>query len=405
MNFIHIEPFAGISGDMFLGALLDLGADLSILKAQLDSLHTSPLLNYELASEKRTKAGIRATKFLLKKTAENVPDESPRNLGAIREMIVGSGLSDWVKRASVDAFSRLAQVEGKVHGQSAEEVHFHEIGAVDSIVDTVGSFIALEQFLPATFSSSPVNVGRGVFECAHGLYPVPGPATQELLKGIPSYSNQLSGELTTPTGALLLTALGASFGPRPPMKILATGYGSGSRDLSNAPNVLRITLGEQCSVGEDLSDSGTEVAVIEASIDDMNPQIYSYFQKRALDQGALDVYFTAIQMKKNRPAVKLTVMCDPVDVDAMARLIFAETTTIGIRYSHAYRKTLQRRHVSVDTQFGRVRVKVSLLDGRVVNFVPEYEDCWRLASDKKVALKLVQAGATQAYLQQERESE
>jgi len=312
-------------------------------------------------------------------------------------MIESSGLSSWVQEKSIEAFLKLAEAEAKIHGQDLEKVHFHEIGAVDSIVDIVGSMIALESFMPARIVSTPVNVGQGTLECQHGTYPVPGPAAQELLRNIPVFSNDVTGELTTPTGAALLATLADSFSPRPAMKILATGYGAGQRQTPNNANVLRISFGE--AGAEAMASPEVQVAVIEATIDDMNPQVYGYFQEKALAAGALDLYSTPIQMKKNRPALKITCVCAVSDIDRMTELIFRETTTIGIRYTIAQRKTLQREFLRVQTAFGAVTMKVSMLNGRPVNFVPEFEDCRRLALEKGVPLKEIQAAATQAYLQ------
>jgi pyridinium-3,5-bisthiocarboxylic acid mononucleotide nickel chelatase len=399
MRIVYFEPFSGISGDMVLGALLDLGLELETLQHQLNAL---PLRDYGLSSRRCSKAGIRAIKFDVndRTGAEEVAaaHHSHTSYREIRNMIQSSPLSAWVKGKSLEAFRRLAEAEAKIHDRDPEEVQFHEVGAVDSIVDIVGCMIGLERFLPATFLSAPVNVGQGTLRCQHGIYPAPGPATEELLKGIPTYSDAISGELTTPTGATLLATLVERFGPRPLMRIEGAGYGAGSRDLAGVANVLRITIGEEIRFDQPAS-AREQVAVIEATIDDMNPQIYGYFQERAFEQGALDVYATPVQMKKNRPAMELTVVCTPESVERLSRLIFAETTTIGIRYTIAERKTLQRQFAEVQTEYGPVTIKVSSLDGRRMNFVPEYEDCRRLAVENDVALKEVQAAAVRAYLQ------
>jgi len=257
--------------------------------------------------------------------------------------------------------------------------------------------IAMEAFLPIRIVSSAVNVGQGTLECQHGTYPVPGPAAQELLRDVPVFSNNVTGELTTPTGATLLVTLVEEFGARPPMKIITSGYGAGTRQTPGNANVLRISLGEPQT--EAAVSPEEQVAVIDATIDDMSPQIYGYFQEKALEAGALDVYSTPVQMKKNRPAQKITCVCAPEDVDRLAELIFRETTTIGVRYTVARRKTLQREFLQVQTPYGAVTMKLSLLDGRTVNFVPEFEDCRALAAQKQVALKEIQAAAVHAYLQ------
>jgi len=387
-KIIYLELFSGISGDMMVGALLDLGFNFEELKEKLNLL---PLKGYRLSFEKCSRSGIQATKF----NVQVDHSHHHRTFADIRQMIESSGLSAWVKEKSIEAFRRLAEAEGKVHGQPADQVHFHEVGAVDSIVDIVGTMIALESFIPARIISSAINVGQGTLECQHGIYPVPGPAAQELLKGIPVFSNAVTGELTTPTGATLVRTLAELFGKRPEMKILASGYGAGTRQTPGNANVLRISLGEA------IAGAGPEeqVSVIDATIDDMSAQVYGYFQEKALASGALDVYSTPIQMKKNRPALKITCICAVADLNRLASLIFRETTTIGIRYVVAQRKTLQREFVQVETDFGTVAMKISLLNGDPVNFVPEFEDCRQLAVKTGAALKEVQAAAIHAYLQ------
>jgi pyridinium-3,5-bisthiocarboxylic acid mononucleotide nickel chelatase len=387
---LFLEPFSGISGDMMIGALIDLGFNFAELQEKLSFL---PLKEYQLSCQKCVRSGIQATKF----DVQAGHSHHHRSYGDIRGMIESSGLPCWVQEKSIEAFRRLAEAEGKIHGQLPEKVHFHEVGAVDSIIDIVGTMIALEAFLPARILSSSVNVGQGTLECQHGIYPVPAPATQELLKDVPVFSNAVTGELTTPTGATLLATLVEAFGARPPMEIARTGYGAGTRQTPGNANVLRISLGD---VREEATVSSEEqVAVIDATIDDMSPQVYGYFQEKALEAGALDVYSTAIQMKKNRPAQKITCVCAVSDVARLAELIFCETTTIGIRYTIAQRKTLQREFLKVQTSYGDVSMKISLLDGRPVNFIPEFEDCRRLAEKSRVALKEIQAAAVHAYLQ------
>ncbi len=389
-KIIFIEPFSGISGDMMVGALLDLGFDFGNLR---DKLKLLSLQEYHISSQRCVRSGIQATKF----DVEVGHTHHHRGFNDIREMIESSGLSPWVREKSIETFRKLAEAEGKVHGQPPEKVHFHEVGAVDSIVDIVGSMVAMEAFLPAGFFSSPVNVGQGTLECQHGIYPVPAPATQELLKNIPVFTNAVTGELTTPTGAALLATLTENFGTRPPMKIIASGYGAGTRQTPGNANVLRISLCE--AVSETSVSAEEQVAVIDATIDDMSPQIYGFFQEKALRAGALDVYSIPIQMKKNRPGIMLTCICAVDDVNRLTELMFQETTTIGIRYTIARRKTLRRHFQQVQTDFGIVNMKVSLLGDRPVNFVPEFEDCRRLALEKGIALKEVQAAAISAYLQ------
>jgi pyridinium-3,5-bisthiocarboxylic acid mononucleotide nickel chelatase len=388
-RILFIEPFSGISGDMMIGALIDLGFNFAELQ---DKLGLLPLKEYQVSFQKSVRSGIQATKF----DVHAGHSHHHRSFGDIRGMIESSGLSPWVQTKSIEAFRRLAEAEGKIHGLLPEMVHFHEVGAVDSIIDIVGTMIAMESFLPVRIISSPVNVGQGTLECQHGTYPVPAPATQELLSNMPVFSNSVTGELTTPTGAALLATLVEAFGIRPSMKITGTGYGAGTRQTPGNANVLRISLGE--AQEETTAVPEEKVAVMDATIDDMSPQIYGYFQEKALDAGALDVYATPIQMKKNRPAQKITCVCAVSDVDRLAELIFCETTTIGIRYSIAQRKTLKREFLKVQTSYGEVSMKISLLNGRRVNFIPEFEDCRRLAEKNRVALKEIQAAAVHEYL-------
>ena len=389
---------------MTIGALLDLGGDVNLLQERLASLSVR---GYRLSARKELRAGIQATKF------DVVPDEAAdlpgqhgashdghhhhhRSFSEIRRMIESSSLSAWVKEKSLGAFSRLARAEGTVHNQPAEEVHFHEVGALDSIIDIVGCMVLMEELVPVRIVCSPVNVGRGTLKCRHGIYPVPGPAVEHLLRGVPTFSNEVEGELTTPTGAALLAVLAESYGPRPLMSTLRAGYGAGTRDIRGSANVLRLTLAEGSSAGASVEVG--EVTVIEAAIDDMSPQVWGYFQERAFSAGALDVYAVPALMKKNRPGLVLTLVCEPERFDEMTRLVFAETTTIGFRYTVARRRTLDREIVQVRTEYGPVRIKVASLGGRRVNFVPEYEDCRQLAAEKGVPLKDVTSAASRAFL-------
>ncbi len=399
-RILYLDPFSGISGDMMIGALLDLGVPLEKLIRKLKLL---PLTGYSLEVKRCLRAGISASKFdvHLDQPAEHAHNHrhgahEHRNYHEIRSMIESSELSEWVKEKSVTAFRRLAEAEGKIHGQAPEAVHFHEVGAIDSIVDIVGTMAAIEELLPLRILSGPINLGHGTLQCQHGIYPVPGPATEELLVGLPTFANAVGGELTTPTGATLLATLVEHFGLRPPMRIMSSGYGAGSRETPGSANVLRATLGES-SLDTNAESPEREVAVVETTIDDMNPQLFGYLQEKALEAGALDVYFTPIQMKKNRPAIKLTVVCAGESLAALSRLIFKETTTIGLRYTFAHRKTLEREFRHVMTEFGGITIKVSRLDGECVNFVPEYEDCRRLAAEKGIPLKEVMAAGSRVY--------
>jgi len=406
-KIIFIEPFAGISGDMFLGAFLDLGLSLKTLENRLGLL---PLTGCRLAARRVAKSGISATQFeVLSEThdheahpghAHHDHAHHERTFREIRRMIGESSLSPWVKEKATAAFAKLAAAEGRIHDRDPEEVHFHEIGALDSIVDIVGAMIAVEEYLPATIVCAPVNVGQGTLECRHGVYPAPAPAALELLRGIPIYSDALRGELTTPTGAALLATLVDRFAERPLMKVRAVGYGAGTRDLPHAANVLRVTVGEAPPPAE--ARTGEAVTVIEAAVDDMNPQLCGHLFDRLLAAGALDVYLTPVQMKKNRPGVELTVLCASEKAHDLCRLILAETTTLGIRYRPERRWTLERHFETVATPFGQVRIKIGLLDGERVNFAPEYEDCRRLAAESGRPLKEIMSAAAAAFLARER---
>jgi pyridinium-3,5-bisthiocarboxylic acid mononucleotide nickel chelatase len=399
-RILFVEPFSGISGDMLVAALLDLGLELPRLEEKLRLL---PLEGYRLSVSKCSRAGIQALKFDVHTHGHGDHDPTHRHhhhhrsFADIRALIEGSELSEWAKLKSVAAFRRLAEAEGKIHGLPPDEVHFHEVGALDSIVDMVGAVVAIEELMPVRVLSTKINVGQGTVQCQHGLYPAPGPATIELLKNIPIYATGDTGELTTPTGAALLVTLAEDFGRRPFMKVERVGYGAGSKDLPGAANVLRLTLGKECQEGSDEPGDG-EVAVIEATLDDMSPQLYGYFQERALGAGALDVFAIPAQMKKNRPGILLSVVCVPDDVDAMAALIFAETTTIGLRYRLARRKTLHREFLQVKTEYGEVTVKVSSAEGQRLHFAPEYESCRRLAQETGAPLKAIMAAAAHAFL-------
>ncbi len=378
---------------MLLGALLDLGLDLTRLEEKLRLL---PLSGYHLSVASCSRAGIQAAKFDVSCEENHGHGHHHRSFRDIRGMIEASGLSGWARQKSIEAFRRLAEAEGKVHNRPPETVHFHEVGAVDSIIDIVGTVVAIEELMPVRVISAEINVGQGTLDCRHGKYPAPGPATVELLKGVPIYATANSGELTTPTGAALLATLAETFGSRPMMKVDRVGYGAGSRDIPEAANVLRVTLGEEVA-RHCWTEPDGKVAVIEATVDDMNPQIYGYFQEKALGAGALDVFAIPAQMKKNRPGMLLSVVCDPSQIDAMAALMFSETTTIGIRYALADRKTLARKFLEVETEYGKVIIKVSSWSGRNMNFAPEYECCRRLAQERGVPLKDVMAAASRAF--------
>jgi uncharacterized protein (TIGR00299 family) protein len=393
MRQAYLDCSSGISGDMFLAALLDAGLDAHQLLEELKKLS---LGFYKLKRTRALRGGIVGTRWEI----EVGPDQPHRKLGDIEELIGRAALSDGVKEKSLKIFRRLAEVEGRLHNKPAEEIHFHEVGAVDAIIDIVGACVGLEALEVSELVCSPLNVGGGRVEAAHGSLPVPAPATAELLKDIPIYSSGVEGELVTPTGAAIVSTLAASYGPFPSFKIERIGYGAGAKEFPKHPNVARIFIGQALEpVKAQAGLPGEElVTVLEANLDDMNPQLYGYFVERALAAGALDVTCTSVQMKKNRPGFLLTLLCPPEAADALAQLVFEQTTTIGLRMYEARRKVLERETVEVETPYGTVHVKVAKREGKVLNAAPEYEDCQRLATDKSVPLKQVMLAAQMAYM-------
>ena len=377
----YLDAFSGISGDMLVGALADAGADQAALIDALSSLETGAVLSFE----KVKRCGIGATKFHVA-IAET---HAHRHLTQILQLIERASLPGRAKQNAAAVFQRLGEAEAAVHQMPIERVHFHEVGAADSIADIVGACVAFELLGVTAIVSSPLNVGSGTAQTAHGTLPVPAPATAALLAGKPVYSEGPAMELTTPTGAALAATLARGFGVLPPMKIARTGYGAGSRDFPGRANVLRVILGEETGATE-----ATTIAVLEANIDDLSPQILAYAMERLLEEGALDVTLQPIAMKKNRPGTLLRVLARPEDREAMAQTIFAETSTLGLRIYMAERRVQARRWLEVETPHGKVRMKVSGGGG----YAPEYEDCRRIAQESGVALKDVIAQANFAYL-------
>ncbi len=413
---LYLDCFAGLSGDMFLGALLDCGLDFELLKSELAKLNVP---GYELSLTRVDRSGIAAAKFdvhLLATPgeAESLPHththphehthahaggavehSHQRALSDIKRLLAASGLSTTVKARATQIFQRLGEAEAKIHNIPLEAVHFHEVGALDSIVDIVGVCIGLEALQIERVIASPLHVGSGTFKCAHGTYPVPGPAATELLQGVPIYSTDIVGELVTPTGAALVAELAESFGALPLLKIERTGYGAGTREYPKFPNVLRALIGELLS---DAHNTPNAITVIEANLDDLSPQVLGHVMEQALAAGALDLFYTPVQMKKNRPGVLLTLLCQPADRARMCELIFRETTTLGVRYREEQREILQREFVTVATPYGSIRIKLAkATDGRVLNAAPEYEDCRAAAAAQLVALREVQTAALRAY--------
>ena len=418
---LYFDCFSGISGDMILGAFLDAGLPLDELKRALGSLSVSGL---EVGAARVLRAGVCATKFVAadragdhghahdradahahdhahdhrREPSQRPADRAPahhhrhRTLAEINALIEQSGLSAAGRDRAKTLFQRLGEAEAAVHQMPLEQVHLHEVGALDSIIDIVGAVFALEWVGADRIVCSPLNVGGGTVHSAHGVLPVPAPATVRLLGDTPIYSGMVQNELVTPTGALIATAYASSFGPMPAMSVERVGYGAGDRDHAGTPNLLRVLIGRAA----DQPEAG-RVVVIECEIDDMNPQLFGVVMERLYAAGALEVFYTAVQMKKNRPGTLLTVIAPPDRRLALSDIVFRETTTIGLRHSEVDRECLPREIVTVETPVGAVRFKIARHDGRVVNAVPEFDDCARLASAGGLSVKEVQAIALQAY--------
>jgi len=386
LRHAYFACFSGISGDMVLGALVDAGADLRAIEADLRRLG---LEGWSISARKVKRGEIFATHV----NVETSEGHHHRGLSVILQRIDNAKLVPRAAERARKIFTRLAEAEAKVHQQPIEQVHFHEVGAIDSIVDIVGAAIGFELLGIDEFACSAFDVGAGQVQTAHGLLPVPAPATAELLQGAPVFTSGIAKELVTPTGAAIATTLAARYAEIPTMTLKAIGYGAGSADLKGKANVLRLLIGESAVI-EPAEYWDAPVIVIETNIDDMSPQIYGYFVDRALEAGALDVFSSSVQMKKNRPGQLITILSEPHNVSRLIDLIFRETTTIGVRTHEARRKTLARESVTVETPFGEVRMKISRMHGAVLNATPEYEDCRRIATLKNIPLKDVLAAAT-----------
>jgi uncharacterized protein (TIGR00299 family) protein len=416
LTILYLDCFAGAAGDMVLGALLDAGLPLDDLRRALGSL----AIDHDAVwTERVTRAGIAATKFQVR--GETGPHDHAhddehghdhdqhhhheptaledrhlhvhRTLADIFRLIDGSSLSARGRERAKALFARLGEVEAAIHGTTLEQVHLHEVGALDSIVDIVGCVYGFEALGADRIVASPINVGSGSIRSAHGRYPVPAPATARLLEGAPIYAGPQQAEMTTPTGALLVTGYADAYGPVPAMRLGKIGYGAGTRDFRDTPNVLRVMIGEA-----EAGAPSHAVVVIEAEIDDMNPQIFGVLMDQLLAAGALDVFYTPIQMKKNRPGTLLTVVASPDARQRLTALVFRETTTIGVRYREMTRECLDRETVTVDTPLGAVRFKVARREGRVFNASPEFDDCARIAAERNLPVKDVQAEAMKAFL-------
>ena len=448
MRIAYLECFSGISGDMFLGALVDAGVSPRLLEDTVAALD----LGAKLEISRVMRSGISATKvdvwiagekdmpreeyWAKKDVAHPTPakldtkhsshrhhdeehphsqshqhshshentragapappshEHSHRGLNEIRGIISATKISESAKRTAISIFEALGAAEAKIHNVPVQEIHFHEVGAVDAIVDIVCAAVGSEALGVDEFICSPLNVGGGTVHCAHGTFPVPAPATVELLQGAPVYSSGVQAELVTPTGAAIVKTLASRFESFPPMKIARSAYGAGSRDFDKVPNVLRLVVGETTTPGAHALET---ITVLEANLDDLNPQVFGYVLDRLLEDGALDVFAMPVQMKKNRPGTLLTVLCKPEDSTKLTQLIFAETTTLGVRRRDEVRQTLARRWENVRTPWGEVRIKIASLNGTVTNSSPEYEDCKRIAAEHHVPLKTVMQEASRAY--------
>src|SRR5689334_4094096 len=449
MRIAYLECFSGISGDMFLGALLDAGVPPEVFTRTVEALGVDARLEISRVD----RSGISATKLDVIAAGEKelpreefweralstqqeafspaaashshsqtppraaVPHEhghshdhehghqhehghahSHRGLKEIRQIIHAASISQSAKERAIRIFEALGAAEAKVHNSDIEKIHFHEVGAIDAIVDIVCASVGAEALGVDEWVCSPLNVGGGTVVCAHGAFPIPAPATLELLKHAPVYSGDIQKELVTPTGAAIVSVLVSRFSHFPAMKTKKTGYGAGTRNFKNSPNVLRISVGETAERQESPFPV-EEITVLEANVDDMTPQVFGYVMEQALQNGALDAFGTPVRMKKSRPGMLLTVLCRAEDSQALTKFILAETTTLGVRMRRENRAALTRRHVSVRTKWGEVRMKLANLNGSISNYAPEYEDCRQIAKEKKVPLKTVMQEAIKVYLE------
>jgi len=381
----YFDCASGASGDMVLGAVVDLGLPIETLRHELEPL---ALPGYRLEARRVTRGGLAATQV---EVVVDGPASGHRHLHHILDLLDASCLEPAVKESAGSLFRRLAEAEAAAHGTSVEKVHFHEVGAVDSIVDIVGGVIALRWLGASRFVASPLNVGSGSVTMSHGTFSVPPPATASLVRGVPVYGEG-EGELVTPTGALLVTSHATAYGPLPPMKIEGTGHGAGGRETRGRPNVLRLFLGVETAAAP-----GDRVVVLETEVDDASPQVLGPLLERLLAEGALDAFFTPVQMKKGRPGVLVTVLAEPARREALEEILFRETTTLGVRRQEWDRTVLERDTATVETAYGPIRVKIGRRRGVVYNASPEFDDCLRAAAERGVAVKEVLAAALAAW--------
>jgi len=457
MRIAYLECFSGISGDMFMGALVDTGVSAALLErtvaalnigAQLeisrvvrsgisatkvdvwvdgekdlpreefwkqkeqhshqhshthsDDEHTHEHLPHEhshsLSGETRTEPALSLPKGVSESHEHSHSHSHGRGLTEIKNIISAASISEAAKKTAIAIFEALGRAEAKIHSTSIESVHFHEVGAIDAMVDIVCAAVGAEALGVDEIICSPLNLGGGTVKCAHGTMPVPAPATVELLADAPVYSSGVQAELVTPTGAAIVKTLVSRFSSFPEMKIEKSGYGAGSRDFPGHPNVVRLTIGETSLTGRASKTASDTITVLEANLDDLNPQVFGYVVDQLFEEGALDAFAVPAQMKKSRPGTLLTVLCKPEDAAKLTQLIFGETTTLGIRKRDETRQTLARRWENVRTPWGDVRIKIASMNGSVTNYAPEYEDCRRIATENHVPLKTVIQEAASAYL-------
>jgi uncharacterized protein (TIGR00299 family) protein len=419
MRIAYLDCFSGISGDMFVGALLDAGVPAEVFEHTVAALD----IGAKLEISRVDRSGISASKIdVLVRGEKELPrdvyweqhghrhehdHDSPqaapaphhhgRNLTEIKQIISRTKIGAGAKATATRIFEALGRAEARIHNTDIESIHFHEVGAVDAMVDIVCAAVGAQELGVDEWVCSPLNVGGGTVKCAHGTFPVPAPATVELLQGTPIYSSGLNLELVTPTGAAIVRTLAHRFGSFPEMLVHRAGYGAGTRDVPGHANVLRLTIGE--AVAQKPAHGSQEtISVLEANLDDLNPQVFGYVLHRLLEEGALDVFGAPVQMKKNRPGMLLTVLCRPEDSSRLSQVVFTETTTLGIRRREESREILDRRWITVETRWGTVHMKVASINGTVTNYAPEYEDCRQIATEHRVALKEVMQEATRQYL-------
>ena len=408
MRIAYLDCFSGISGDMFLGALVDAGVSPRLLEDTVTALD----LGAHLEISRVQRCGVAATKVNVV-TPKSATRQHGRHLREIRDIIDKAAISSHAKNVSIKTFEALAEAEADIHNTSIEKIHFHEVGAVDAIVDIVCAAVGAESLAIDEWVCSPLNVGGGTVQCAHGTLPVPAPATLKLLGDAPVYSSGPQVELVTPTGAAIVRTLCSRFTPFPAMKVERAGYGAGTREFPDHPNLLRLTIGEPVTETAHTPPYAAlineiperdRIAVLEANLDDLSPQVLGYAMERLLAEGALDVFSIPVQMKKSRPGALLTVLAKTEDADRLAKLIFAETTTLGVRSREEYRQVLTRRWETVATTWGPVRIKIANMNGTVSNYAPEYEDCRALAEAQHVPLRTVIQDAVQQYLRSDRKA-